>query len=251
MNNSIPDNWYEHFFSGINCEIWEKAVTQEWTESEVAFIMDVLKLPPESSILDMPCGNGRHSVSLASKGFRLTSVDLSKDFLNSMRATVASEKLDIHIVEDNILTVQLGQLFDGAFCLGNSFGYFDYTGMQTFVGKVSGSLRKGGKWIVNTGLAAESFLSKFITEKSYNIQGIRMDIHNDYDEWNSCLLTTLSYTKNGIQESHRFKHHVYTVAELIRLLNQFDLHTIALYSSTQKDVYQLGADQLFLVAEKQ
>lgn len=37
MTNDVPDNWYETFFSGINCEIWEKAVTPEWTNAEVEF----------------------------------------------------------------------------------------------------------------------------------------------------------------------------------------------------------------------
>ena len=41
MDKNIPDNWYESFFSGINCEMWEKAATKEWTDAEVAFLMDV------------------------------------------------------------------------------------------------------------------------------------------------------------------------------------------------------------------
>jgi hypothetical protein len=49
---------------------------------------------------------------------------------------------------------------------------------------------------------------------------------------------------------HRFKHHVYTVAELIRLLNKFDLKTIALYNSANKAEYKLGDAQIYLVAEK-
>ena len=45
MNATIPDNWYETFFTGINCEMWEKAATPEWTKAEVDFIKDVLQLP--------------------------------------------------------------------------------------------------------------------------------------------------------------------------------------------------------------
>jgi len=71
-----------------------------------------------------------------------------------------------------------------------------------------------------------------------------------YDEWNSCLLTTLTYTKNNKQEIHCFKHYVYTIAELIRLLNKFDFKTIALYNSTDKTTFKLGDAQLYLVAEK-
>jgi len=26
MTNKVSDNWYEDFFQGINCELWEKAI---------------------------------------------------------------------------------------------------------------------------------------------------------------------------------------------------------------------------------
>ena len=32
MVNEISDNWYEDFFQGINCEIWENAIPPELTK---------------------------------------------------------------------------------------------------------------------------------------------------------------------------------------------------------------------------
>lgn len=250
MKNDIPDNWYESFFSGINCEMWEKAVSQEWTNAEVAFIKDVLDIQPGAKILDIPCGTGRHSAVLAKQGFQLSAVDISATFMTALKEKVAIGNLPIEVIEGNILSLELNGSFDGAFCLGNSFGYFDYAGMETFVHKVAASLKSGSKWLINTGVLAESFLTKFIKEKKYELPGLTMEISNDYDEWNSCLLTTLTYTKNNNQEIHRFKHYVYTIAEIIRMLGKFDLKTIALYGSTDKSVFKLGADQLYLVAEK-
>ena len=122
--------------------------------------------------------------------------------------------------------------------------------MQTFVQKVAAVLKPGAKWIINTGTVAESFLAKFTAERSYEFDGLTMAIKNDYDVENSCLLSTLTYTKNGQQETHRFKHYVYTVAEIIRLLEKYNLKTTALYGSTNKSAYKLGDGQLYLVAEK-
>lgn len=250
MSTEIPDNWYESFFTGINCEMWEKAATQEWTDAEVVFIKDVLNIQPNSKILDMPCGTGRHSVTLAKQGFQLTAIDISATFIAALKEKVTNENLPVEVIEGNILSLELTGSFDGAFCLGNSFGYFNYPGMETFVQKVSASLRPGARWIINTGVIAESFLTKFVKEKKYELTDLIMEINNEYDEWNSCLLTTLTYTKNNKQEVHRFKHHVYTIAEIIRLLNKFNLKTIAMYSSTDKATFKLGDAQLYLVAEK-
>jgi cyclopropane fatty-acyl-phospholipid synthase-like methyltransferase len=248
--DNIPDNWYESFFSGINCEMWEKAVSQEWTDNEAAFLIDVLNVKYGDSILDIPCGTGRLSIALAKQGFQLTAVDISEEFITALRKKVTQQELAVEIIPGNILSLQLTGSFDGAFCVGNSFGYFDHAGMKTFVQKVSACLRPGARWIINTGVAAESFLTQFVTEKKYELQELTMEISNAYDVWHSCILTTLKYTKNSQQEIHQFKHHVYTVAEIIRLLGLFDLKTIALYNSIDKTAFKLGDAQLYLVAEK-
>ncbi len=250
MNNNIPDNWYENFFSGINCELWEKAVLPEWTEKEVEFLIEIMNVKQGDYILDIPCGTGRHSISLAKRGFNLTTVDISEEFIISLTKKVTEQKLSIEVIKGNILSLDLTGSFDSAFCLGNSFGYFDYEGMKTFVKKVSACLKPGGRFIINSGMLAESILAKFITEKRYEIEDLVMEISNAYDVQNSCMLTHLKYTKNGHHQTHSFKHYVYTLAEIKRLLNFFDLKTIAVYNSVDKTAYELGDEQLYLAAEK-
>lgn len=250
MIPAIPDNWYETFFEGINCEMWEKAITPEWTNAEIAFIQDIMQLSAGSKLLDIPCGTGRHSVILARKGFQLTSIDISAEYINSLKKIVEADRLPVHIVQEDILCVQLDSMYDGAFCLGNCFGYFSHEGMQAFIQKVAAVLNPGAKWIIHSGLMAESFLAKFIKEKTYELPGLTMHINNDYDEWDSCLLTMLTYTKDGKEETHRFKHHVYTIAEVIRWLSHYGLKTVALYNSTDKTIFHLGDAQVYMVAEK-
>src|SRR6476469_1986451 len=97
--NNIPDNWYENFLYGINCEMWEKAVSQEWTDNEAAFLMDALNVTNGDSILDIPCGTGRLSISLARQGFQLTAVDISEEFIAGLRKKVAEQKLPVEIIQ--------------------------------------------------------------------------------------------------------------------------------------------------------
>jgi len=42
MNDNVPNNWHETFFSVINCEIWEKAVNEKWSEKKVRFLIDLM-----------------------------------------------------------------------------------------------------------------------------------------------------------------------------------------------------------------
>lgn len=124
MNIVVAGNWYESFFTGINCELWEKAVPPEWTNAEVAFLKGAFNLPAGSQLLDVPCGAGRHSVALAKQGYRLTSVDISEEFLSSLRNKIEGAGLPIEILQGNVLTMPLAGSFDGAFCLGQQLWLF-------------------------------------------------------------------------------------------------------------------------------
>src|SRR5436190_24040656 len=113
MNNNVPDNWYETFFSGINSEMWEKAVSTEWTESEVSFLVDVMNIGNGANILDIPCGSGRIAMSLAKKGFIVTGVDISEEFIKGLNQKVKEAHLSIRVIQGNILSLELADSFDG------------------------------------------------------------------------------------------------------------------------------------------
>ncbi|HZF63808.1 MAG TPA: class I SAM-dependent methyltransferase [Chitinophagaceae bacterium] len=253
MVDEIADNWYEDFFKGINCEIWEKAIPDDITRQEVDFLVGELNLQQGQHVLDIPCGFGRHSIELSKRGFYVTGIDISETFIKSLRNKIDSEKLNIKAIQADILTVQLSETFSGALCLGNSFGYFSAHKMKSFVEKISSSLRSGGKVIINSGMVAESILpnfSNYAKNKSYTVGNITMDVTNIYKVEDSYMISNLLYTKEGKTEEHSFKHYVFTLGEIKRLLEQYGLRTMATYSSTSKSPYKLGDQQVYIVAEK-
>lgn len=250
MNTTIRNEWYTDFFSGLNCEMWEKAVTTEWTEQEVDFLINALAIQPGDEVLDIPCGFGRHAIELAKRGFQMTGIDISAEFLQTLQERVDAEQLSIHIVHGDILTTPIESSFDGAYCMGNSFGYVDYEGMNQFVEKVASALKPGARFVINSGLVAESILPNFPKTGHYVLGDLTMDISNAYVIGDSYMATTLTYTKEDRSEVHRFKHYVYTLSEIKRLLSKHGLRTVAVYNSTEKLDYQLGDRQIYLVAEK-
>jgi cyclopropane fatty-acyl-phospholipid synthase-like methyltransferase len=250
MDNYVPDNWYETFFSGINCEMWEKAVPGDWTEKEASFLIDTMNIQKGQSILDIPCGTGRLAIELAKKEFNMTCVDISEEFMTGLIQRIKAENLPIRAIQGNILSLELTGSFDGAYCLGNSFGYFDYEGMKIFVKKVSERLRPGGRFIINSGMVAESILTKIPPEKTYTLEGLTMQVNNVYFASDSYMVSHLKYTKNDHIEQHSFKHFVYTMGEIKRLLGLFGLNVQAMYNSIDKTPYGLGDAQVYLVAEK-
>jgi cyclopropane fatty-acyl-phospholipid synthase-like methyltransferase len=60
-------------------------VTPEQTRAEVDFLVKLLGGAPKARVLDVPCGNGRHSLELAARGRRMTGVDLAEEFIEEAR----------------------------------------------------------------------------------------------------------------------------------------------------------------------
>ncbi len=254
MENEITDTWYEDFFQGINCELWEKAIPTDVTKQEVDFLLSELNLNRGDHILDIPCGYGRHAIEFSKKGFEVTGIDISKTFIDGLTEKIISENLNIHAIQADILKIQLNERFAGAVCLGNSFGYFNIESMKLFIEKVSSAIEPGGKFIINSGMLAESILPNLMNyskNHTYIVDNITMDVANIYHVEDSYMRSNLTYTKEGKTEEHSFKHYVFTLGEVRRLLKLYGLPIIATYSSTTKEEYKLGDRQIYIVAEKE
>ena len=75
------EDWWKDFFSGSIVEFWRRVMPPETTRAETEFLMRTLQVQPSARLLDVPCGDGRLSLELARRGYRMTGVDISPDFL--------------------------------------------------------------------------------------------------------------------------------------------------------------------------
>jgi SAM-dependent methyltransferase len=151
----MQSNWQADFFRGVALEMWRRAVSPEQTRAEAGFLEKALQAGPHASLLDVLCGNGRHAVELAKRGYSLTGVDSSEEFLAEARLATS---LPIRWILGDRCELPWESEFQGAYCFGNSFGYLDYAGARKFLACVAAPLRPGGRFIIETGMAAESIL---------------------------------------------------------------------------------------------
>ncbi len=76
----MKTEWFETFFQGPAVEFWTRCIPPAVTLADVDFLLKTLKATPGARLLDVPCGNGRHSIELARRGYRMTGIDLSREF---------------------------------------------------------------------------------------------------------------------------------------------------------------------------
>jgi SAM-dependent methyltransferase len=270
---TVPSNWYEDFFHGVSLDLWRKAIPPQQTKAEADFLVKVLGCGEGSTLLDVPCGNGRLSLELARRGYRVTGVDIAPEFIEEARANalrsmqesttpdtkelarafrawVAGETPIPQFMIGDMRRIEGDAIYDGAYCFGNSFGFLAYEDMESFLSGVARALRPDGRFVVETGMAAESTLTKFETESSHQIQDIRVTIKEQYLAAESCIDTEYIFEQNGKIESRNAKHWIYTAGEIRRMLERAGFEILNLYGSLQCEPYTLGADELFVIARR-
>jgi ubiquinone/menaquinone biosynthesis C-methylase UbiE len=116
-------SWYEQFYT----KTYLKAVgfaDDEQTRRETAFVANALHLPPDSTVLDLCCGYGRHARALARhSGWQMTGFDLSEEYLRIARKDFAHPK--VSYLRGDMRALPFESVFDAVINLFTSFGYFE------------------------------------------------------------------------------------------------------------------------------
>ncbi|MBX9687109.1 MAG: class I SAM-dependent methyltransferase [Candidatus Obscuribacterales bacterium] len=244
------DSWYEKFFSGAALDLWRRAKSPETTEEELAFLLEVLAPPAGACLLDVPCGNGRLSLPLSLMEFKVTGVDSCREFLNEAQAIAKAYETEINYLNIDMRKLSFRDQFDAAFCMGNSFAYFDRDGSLEFLKAVALSLKSGGRFLIDSVMPAESFLVNGAEKEWVKVGDIYMLTENRYNSRLSCVETRYIFIQNGKEEHRDAVHWIYTVGELCHMLEKSGFAIIDIFSSIDGEEFYLGSDRLLLVAEK-
>ena len=85
-----------------------------------------LALVSNAHVLDLACGKGRHSITLAHKGFTVVGADLAANSIAAAEQNRVALGLDnLNFVVHDMRKRLEGSQFDAIFNLFTSFGYFD------------------------------------------------------------------------------------------------------------------------------
>jgi SAM-dependent methyltransferase len=244
----MQSNWQETFFRGVALDAWRHIVNPEMTRTEVNFLERVLNIDAGAQLLDVPCGNGRHAIELASRGYRMTGLDLSEEFIAEARSAAP---LAVRWVRDDIRSLPWVCEFDGAYCFGNSFGYLAWEEARQFLAAVARGLKPGARFVVETGMAAESILPSLTRTRWFRLGDILMLSENRYHPAESRLDIDYTFVRGGEVETRPTTSYTFTAGEICRIHTEAGLRPVELLGSTNAEPYQIGSPRLILVSSKQ
>lgn len=146
---NLKKNWWQEFFDEHYLKLYdfEDVVTKQ----EVEFIIKELNLKKEDKILDLCCGNGRHSLTLAKKGYSVVGIDYSSFLISEAKRSAKDIGLDNIFIRKDMRKLNFKNVFDAIVNLFTSFGYFEKDEENEEVLKcVYNALKPSGKFLIDT-----------------------------------------------------------------------------------------------------
>jgi 2-polyprenyl-3-methyl-5-hydroxy-6-metoxy-1,4-benzoquinol methylase len=94
----------------------------ESSREELSSALDLMRIEAGATVLDLACGPGRHSLELARRGYQVTGVDRTTEYLEEARARAKLEDLAIEFVREDMRRFVRPDTYDGALSMFISLG---------------------------------------------------------------------------------------------------------------------------------
>jgi SAM-dependent methyltransferase len=216
---------------------------------------------PVKDVLDVACGNGRHILGLARRGYNCTGSDYTPERVQVAKARAQNEHLSLKLLEGDATKLTYENQFDAVLALYILFLLPDDDDVQKCLRQICRSLRSGGVIICNV----LNRLSERIQTRTqaYNIEktsarGIRqinMDRVEDYDRVRGVTWWDEISVIEARDGTHVFRDHertrLFTYWEILHYLRKTGFKNVECYPDWKtKPPRKPKADQLVFVAEK-
>ena len=171
--------WYKDWFnSPYYHQLYFRRDEREAAEF-IDKLVDYLKPQKGASMLDIACGKGRHSIQLASEGFKVTGIDLSEESIREAK-NWENENLQF-FVHDMRLPFRINY-FNYAFNFFTSFGYFDTRREHdNTIRSIAQSLKPDGRFVIDF-LNVQYAEDHTIHKSDLEIGGVNYQITKWFDE---------------------------------------------------------------------
>ncbi|WP_206419954.1 methyltransferase domain-containing protein [Minwuia thermotolerans] len=127
LESHLPAEWWRDLFDDIylktDGDVVENAAA---TTAEIDLLLSATGVGVSDRVLDLCCGQGRHAIELARRGFRhITGVDRSHYLIRLARQRAEAATLPIQFREGDARQLRVAEMSqDLVMLMGNSFGYF-------------------------------------------------------------------------------------------------------------------------------
>lgn len=279
----IPENWWADGagFFGESYMIGDDSVAgylpdraerlHERTLREVDGVERLLALAPGSTIVDVPCGYGRHSLELSSRGHVVTGVDINEQHLSAMRRKLAAlaarpaphdpgltrRTRALRVVKQDMRTLceGLAEPVDAVINMFYSFGFFaeeadNLRAMEQFFRALK---ERGGKFLMHTDICPEMLDATHyrMSEARALHDGGQLVIEEHFNRGTRRMNGGWTVQRDGKDTSLTpYSVRLYSVDELRSMAHHVGFEKVSFFGSFAGDTFAPTKRELVMVAER-
>lgn len=222
-------------------------LSPERSDKETEFLIKALDMRAGDSVLDVCCGFGRHTNRLASRGMKVTGLDISEGFLQIARQEAEDLANRPQYILSDMRNISFSKEFDHILSLFTSFGYYDDETNLKIIKTMRKALKDNGQFCIET-INRDTLLKNF-KECIYTEIGENIQIDRSCFDSVSGRITTrrLIYLNRQFKIKDYFIR-VYNPSEITLLLKCAGFKNIKLYAGFQNDLPDLSSMRLLAIA---
>jgi SAM-dependent methyltransferase len=206
-------------------------------------------------ILDLPCGVGRHSIELASRGHHVVGVDRTTAYIDVARAAAAERAprtTSFHVGDMRRFRDAESRPFDLVLNLWTSFGYFDDEADDAVAARnFLSNLRPGGLFVIE--LISKEVLARIFRARTWDPLpdgGMRVEEHRLIGAWER-IDNTWTFLRDGrVSREVRFSHRLFSAVELRDLLKSVGFEIVGIHGSLAGTPFDHAANRLAILARR-
>lgn len=233
LDEYVASDWWGRIFNSLYLKTDADVVDDiRITRMEIDHIRGLLNLSPDQKILDLCCGQGRHTLELARRGFRnVEGLDRSHYLIQKAKDRAKAEGLKVRFREGDARKISYPpDTFDAVLILGNSFGYFESLMDDLEVLKaVLKVLKPWGKLLID--IADGNYLRDNFQARSWEWLGNKMFVCRErslsLDGERLVSREVITHVEKGVIADQFYSERLYSRESLARLLTSAGFSEVA------------------------
>lgn len=239
-------DWFASWFDTKYYHLLYKNRNDKEARNFIENLVRNLELKPNSKVLDLACGKGRHAITLNELGFDVLGVDLST---NSIENAKEFENDTLHFSVCDMRKCVTEDNFNAVFNLFTSFGYFESRDDNTLVIKsIHKCLSTKGVLVIDF-MNSRRIIDTLVLEETKQIDTIKFNITRHYD--GEHIFKDITFEDNGQKFNYTERVQALLLTDFEDLLTQNGFDILSTFGDFDlKSFVESTSDRLILLAQK-
>ena len=239
------NEWFESWFHSPYYELLYYKRDRTEAKEFIEALLNHLHPAAQARFLDLACGNGRHSVYLATKGYEVTGIDLSDELIEKARA---DERDNLSFFVHDMRNEFRINYYDYVLNLFTSFGYFDTDHEHVRVlHNVFKGLKRDGSFVLDF-FNSEKVIATLVKNETKETNGVRFVISRKAE--NGFIFKNIMVAANEKEQQFQERVRAYKPNELQHCFEKAGLSIIERFGSYDLKPFTKDSDRLILIATK-